>query len=160
MKNQAFTLIEVLIVVLIIGILAAIAVPQYKLAVLKSEYSKLKEYVETIYGSVQIYYLTNGIWPKKLTDLDIELPGKLVSNDTHIRVSSPAGIECWLWNTGSSGYVACSFTKFNSTIRYEHNFLGSNNRNCYTEPSAADTFAAKFCQIETGKTSTSGYYRY
>ena len=162
MKNQAFTLIELLVVILIIGVLAAIALPQYKLSLLKSEYSKLKVYVETMYDSVQRYYLVNGIWPKKLTDLDIELPGQLYGDDKHIRVSSPAGTDCWLWNIGSSGYVACDFPKFNSRIRYEHNFLGSsaNNRNCYAGTSTTDTIAAKFCQIETGKTSTDGYYRY
>ena len=161
MKNHAFTLVEVLIVILIIGVLAAIAYPQYKLSLLRSEYSKLKGYVETMHDSVQRYYLSNGTWPKKLTDLDIELAGQLASNDTYIRIKNPSGTECWLWNTGSSGYVACAFTRFNYNVRYEHNFLGSStDRNCYTGTSETDTIVAKLCQLETGKTSTNKYYKY
>ncbi|MBR2083004.1 MAG: prepilin-type N-terminal cleavage/methylation domain-containing protein, partial [Elusimicrobiaceae bacterium] len=40
-SNNAFTLIELLIAVLIIGVLAAVAVPQYQQAVLKSRYKTL-----------------------------------------------------------------------------------------------------------------------
>ena len=39
--RQGFTLMEVLIVVLIVAILSAVAVPQYQRAVMKSRYSAL-----------------------------------------------------------------------------------------------------------------------
>ena len=39
--NVGFTLVEVLVVVVIIAVLAAVAVPQYQKAVLKSRFSSL-----------------------------------------------------------------------------------------------------------------------
>ena len=71
MKNRAFTLIEVLITVLIIGILAAIAVPQYKLAVAKTRALQLIEIATSIAREEEMYYLANGSYTDKLKDLSI-----------------------------------------------------------------------------------------
>ena len=60
MKNQAFTLIEVLIVVLIIAILAAIAVPQYKKAVIKSKLAQVDVGITTAIKNIDLYLNTNG----------------------------------------------------------------------------------------------------
>ena len=73
MKNKAFTLIELLITILIIGILAAIAVQQYKKAVIKSKAAHMQTLLDNVVKASDRYYLQNGEYPKTFEDLDIEI---------------------------------------------------------------------------------------
>ncbi len=68
---KGFTLIELLIVVLIIGILAAVAVPQYQKAVLKSRFSSLMPTTQAIRDGNEMYYMTNGGYADAVGKLDV-----------------------------------------------------------------------------------------
>ena len=74
MNKKAFTLVELLVVVLIIGILAAVALPQYNKAVEKSRAGQVLSPLKALSQSYNSYYLDNGQAPARITDLDISLP--------------------------------------------------------------------------------------
>jgi len=57
--NRGFTLIELMIVIAIIGVLAAIAVPQYNQYTKRSKFSEIKLAVSPIKSAVEICYQRN-----------------------------------------------------------------------------------------------------
>ncbi len=79
-NKKAFTLIELLVAVLIIGILSAIALPQYQKAVEKARFSQALTLLSSMAEAAEIYLMTNGEWPQKLGDLSISLPADYTQN--------------------------------------------------------------------------------
>ena len=75
-NKLGFTLLELLMVVLIIGILSAIALPMYKKAVEKSKVSDALTTMSTVAKSEHGWYLVNNRYTKDFSDLDISLTDK------------------------------------------------------------------------------------
>ena len=66
-----FTLIELLVVVLIIGILSAIALPQYRVAVERARVGKALPVLRSILDARERSFLANGTYSTDLEELDI-----------------------------------------------------------------------------------------
>ena len=66
-KQQGFTLIELMIVVAIIGILAAIAIPAYQDYIVRSKVTELVTAADACKTSVAEYYQSQNVFPANLT---------------------------------------------------------------------------------------------
>lgn len=68
-SQKGFTLVEVLIVVLIVGVLAAIAIPRIMGGSEAAKRNVCKSNIDLINSQIELYYTTTGTWPKKLKDV-------------------------------------------------------------------------------------------
>ncbi|MDO5765799.1 MAG: prepilin-type N-terminal cleavage/methylation domain-containing protein, partial [Elusimicrobiales bacterium] len=79
-KNGGFTLIELLVVVLIIGILSAVALPQYQKAVLKSRHANILVLLRSLKDAEERHYMSSGEYTTDWDALDVSLPSSCTVN--------------------------------------------------------------------------------
>lgn len=145
--NKGFTLIELLVVVLIIGVLSAVALPQYTTAVEKSRAAEALTLSSAARGAAERYFFQKGIWPDSFNKLDVQIPqGK--------------SFEMSLGNTSVAGYSFAINAKRKGQGYYIVTLLGedgelvtskrccSSTQNTCTPPTAEKPL--KICNAITG----------
>ena len=124
--HKGFTLIELLVVVLIIGVLSAVALPQYTKAVQRARVTEIWNYCKAFSEAQQVYYVTNGEFTGDLANLDLQMPElKYFSlsvsgyggSSATVGFNSPTyfpslSMSCWV---GSNGRLK-DFSCFDSTL--------------------------------------------
>ncbi|HIE8481582.1 TPA: pilin, partial [Neisseria gonorrhoeae] len=84
--QKGFTLIELMIVIAIVGILAAVALPAYQDYTARAQVSEAILLAEGQKSAVTEYYLNHGTWPKDNTSAGVASPsdikGKYVQSVT------------------------------------------------------------------------------
>jgi prepilin-type N-terminal cleavage/methylation domain-containing protein len=90
-ERQGFTLIELLIVVLIIAILAAIAVPNFLEFQVRAKVSRAENDMRTYATAIEAYTVDWGRLPFGYTELDVGYPGLVIGDRWKIlwRLTSP-----------------------------------------------------------------------
>ena len=126
-----FTLIEILVVVLIIGILAGIALPQYQMAVGKARFAELKSIAKSVHDAGQRYYMIYNTYDGATENLDIEV------RDCHVYYSQPL--------------VSCEKTIFGKKMIYYVSRETGLPSLCLVYSTDTTDKANRLCQKETGK---------
>ena len=83
MKQQSgFTMIELMVVITIIGILAAIALPQYDKHIVKAQVTDALSLLESSKDEIAQYYVSTGYFPANNAMAELPAPEKLLGNYT------------------------------------------------------------------------------
>jgi prepilin-type N-terminal cleavage/methylation domain-containing protein len=132
MKDKAFTLIEMLVVVLIIGILAAIALPQYRKVIAKSRMTEALTNVRTLAAALERYYLINTSYTTNFENLDITM-GEMIpttnSYENSVIFHRSGNYLYWLSSYGSAGISYPAQGKLEFFIEYINPHSTNNHRN-------------------------------
>lgn len=67
--RKGFTLVELLVVVLILGALAFIAIPRISQSATTAKINACKTNVDLLNSQIELYYANNGTWPANLSAL-------------------------------------------------------------------------------------------
>ena len=83
-KNKGFTLVELLVLVIIVGVLASIAFAQYQKSILKSRFSTLVPIAKALNDGQEMFLLSHGKYADRLENLDVEIAANASGNTATI----------------------------------------------------------------------------
>lgn len=135
-NKKGFTLLELLVVVLIIGILAGIALPQYRKAVLKTKFMEIVNSLHILMQAQQRYYIVNDTYTANRDYLDVEFPlSETYFKNTKYQIQVSQNVTCGL--EGAPRNVYCKNMSiglqllyfFNVNMYTCTNFILENNNN-------------------------------
>ena len=137
---KGFTLLEMLVVVLIIGILASIALPQYQMAVAKSRVTEAIIAMKNLSDAEEIYYMAQGTYTDVLEALDVDIPA--ISNYYDYSCYDDKWLSC-IAHPKKDGYPVVEFVFLNHNKHAGKHWCQTWDSDLLTD--AGKVKAAKIC---------------
>ena len=144
MIKKGFTLIEMLVVVLIVGILAAIALPLYNNSIWRAKGAQMLTHVKSLATAQEAYYNMHGTYGKSFDDFDLTFDildtrpasssvGPVVSSTNAIRANDDYEL---IINASGSFVLSTAFLKRGpyrgaGFAQLHYNDIGVNNKLIY-----------------------------
>lgn len=129
-KGQGFTIVELLIVIVVIGLLAALVIVQFSNVQARARDSERKSDIRAIQSKVAEFYALNGRYPTALNTAGLDLPAEACK--------APGTTDTCSTAVGAAAYKYKAF--LNATAL------------------PADTFAASDAAIADGSATDAGKY--
>ena len=119
--RRGFTLVELAVVVVIIGVLAAFGVPRFLESVERSKASESFGYLSAVRSAQERYQAREGTYADDVTKLDIDYAPLKYFEKSEITLDGEAGWEMTLTRlAGASGYG-------DYTVKFTHNGFDATN---------------------------------
>ena len=116
--ESGFTLLELLIVVIIVGILAGVALPQFSNMTRRARQSEAQNMLGSILTAEALYYNENGVFTNTMARLLVDLPAESANEHWNYAVTAgdntvgPVGVTA----TGDAGSPAAGMTVIGTLI--------------------------------------------